>query len=307
MKISEAYPLFIAHGRAERGYAKETLLKQEECLRSWIEPHLGQKDIEEIDRTDLLRFRAAMVNKRIGVNRQYSILMALKLFFKFCRTLLKLGCLDPTAEIPLPRRPRPDVQYLSHSEVEQVLAVLPSRNFTGARLRALVILLLNTGLRISEALALNRKPFDQQQPEVDIVGKGGKRRTVFLNEECFRGVSQYLRFRDDEEPALFVTTGFARRLARDDISKYFKAVRLKVGLDKPFTPHILRHTYCTHLLHNGADIRFIKELAGHQDIQTTAKYYLGVDRRALRAVVDRCVNYRKPNAEPADPIHRERT
>jgi site-specific recombinase XerD len=199
------------------------------------------------------------------------------------------------------------VQYLSHSEVEQVLAVLPSRNFTGARLRALVILLLNTGLRISEALALNRKPFDQQYREVDIVGKGGKRRTVFLNEDCFRAVSQYLRFRDDEESALFVTTGFARRLARDDISKYFQAVRIKAGIDKPFTPHILRHTYCTHLLHNGADIRFIKELAGHQDIQTTAKYYLGVDRRALRAVVDRCVHYRKVTAEPAGPIHRTRT
>ena len=307
MKVSEAYQLFMAHGRAERGYAKETLWKHEECFRSWIQPHLGDKELEGLDRTDLLTFRAAMVKKGIGANRQYSILMALKLFLKFCRVALKLNCLDPSTEIPLPPRPLPDVQYLTDTEVERVLAVLPSNNFTGTRLRALIVLLLNTGLRISEALALDRKPFDQQQRELDVVGKGGKRRTVFLNEECFRAVSQFLRFRDDEEPALFVTTGFARRLARDDISKYFKAVRLKAGIDKPFTPHILRHTYCTHLLHNGADIRFIKELAGHQDIQTTAKYYLGVDRSALRAVVDRCVNYRKATSEPAGAIHRTRT
>jgi site-specific recombinase XerD len=215
--------------------------------------------------------------------------------------VLNLTCLDPDKEIPLPKRPRPDVEFLTDAEIDRVLSVLSPTTFTGARLRALFILLLNTGLRISEALSLDRRLFDQQQREFDIIGKGSKRRTVFLNDECFRAVSQYLRFRADDEPALFVTTGFPRRLARDDISKYFKAVRLKAGLEKKFTPHILRHTYCTNLLKNGADIRYIKDLVGHQDIQTTAKYYVGVDRRTLRSVVDKFGHYQSQQSDSAGP------
>ena len=95
--------------------------------------------------------------------------------------------------------------------------------------------------------------------------------------------------------AIFITTGIPRRLDRSDISKYFQALKAKAGIDKPFTPHILRHTYCTNLLRNGADITYIKELAGHQDIQTTAKYYLGVDREALRNVVAKYLNYKPPS------------
>jgi site-specific recombinase XerD len=78
------------------------------------------------------------------------------------------------------------------------------------------------------------------------------------------------------------------------MSKYFAVLKQRAGIDKPLTPHILRHTYCTNLLQNGADITYIKELAGHADIQTTAKYYLGVDRKALRSVVARFLNYKTP-------------
>ena len=78
------------------------------------------------------------------------------------------------------------------------------------------------------------------------------------------------------------------------MSKYFAEVRRKAQIDKPLTPHMLRHTYCTNLLTHGADITFIKELAGHRDIQTTAKYYLGVDKRALKNVAENCLDYSVP-------------
>ncbi len=297
MIVSVAYNSFLAYGRAERNYAQETLTKHNDCFKSWILPHFGEKPVADIHRTDILAFRDAMVNRGIGINRQYSVLMTLKLFLKFCRSVLKLEGLDP-AEIRLPARPRPHVQYLTNEEIQRVLSVIPVHTITGLRLRTLIVLLLNTGLRISEALALDRTPFELGQQEIEVIGKGGRPRTVFLNDRCLAAVKQYLSRRDDDYPALFVTTGVARRLARDDMSKYFAELRIRAQIDKRLTPHLLRHTYCTNLLHHGADITFIKELAGHRDIQTTAKYYLGVDKRALRRVVDNCINYEEATERP---------
>jgi site-specific recombinase XerD len=99
MKIEEAYPLFLAHGRAERQYAAETLTKLKDSFTSWILPHLGDLPIAAVSRIDILSFRSKMVNAGLSINRQYGILMALKLFLKFCRMVLKIACLDPNTEI----------------------------------------------------------------------------------------------------------------------------------------------------------------------------------------------------------------
>lgn len=291
MTVRDAYPLFMAHGRAERQYAKETLGKLRDCFQSWILPHLADRQVTEMSRLDILGFRSKMTDAKLGINRQYSILMVLKLFFKFCRQVLKLNCLDPDHELQLPKRPKPHVQYLTNKEVDQVRAVIPTTTFTGLRLRVLVEVLLTTGLRISEALALDRMPFEMGQTEIEIIGKGGKPRRVFFPASTLAWVKKCLYYRSDDFPAVFITTGIPRRLGRADISKFFKALRIKAEIGKPLTPHILRHTFCTNLLHNGADITYIKELAGHADIQTTAKYYLGVDRDALRNVVGKYLNY----------------
>jgi len=280
----------MAHGRAERQYAKQSLWKHKECFQSWILRLLGERPVEHISRLDILAFRGRMADAKLSANRQYSILTTLKLFLRFYREVLRLKCLDPN-EIKLPQRPKPHVHYLINEEVEQVRTVIPVTTFTGLRLRVLFEVLLTTGLRISEALALDRTPFEEGKSELEIIGKGGKPRRVFFSGPTISWIKKVLYYRSDDYPAVFITTGIPRRLDRSDISKFFKALRLRAGIGKPLTPHILRHTYCTNLLHNGADITYIKELAGHSDIQTTAKYYLGVDRDALRNVVDKYLNF----------------
>jgi integrase/recombinase XerD len=294
MRVEEAYKLFLVHGQSERQYAKETIAKLRDCFSAWILPELGARDPEALSRMDIMNFRAALVMGKLGVNRQYSILMAMKVFLKFCRRVLKLNCLDPDTEISLPRRPKPHVHYLTNEEVDQVSKAIRTNTFSGLRMRVLVEVLLTTGLRISEALSLDRQPFEQGQTEVSIIGKGGKLRTVFFPQTALEWIRRWLYFRDDDYPAVFVTTGIPRRLDRYDISKYFKDLKIKAGIDKPLTPHILRHTFCTNLRNNGADISLIKELAGHEDIQTTAKYYLGIDRRVLKEAVSKYLNYKSP-------------
>lgn len=192
----------------------------------------------------------------------------------------------------LPKRRAPEVEFLTNEEIQAVLDSINTTTFTGIRLRALVELLLGTGMRISEALSLQRNVFDEGRSEAEIVGKGRHKRRVFFSPRLRAWVSQYLAKRVDDHPALFVTTGYpVRPLKREDISRFFILLKKKAGLSKKFTPHILRHTFCTNLLQHGADITHIKDLAGHQDIQTTARYYLGKDNRVLRNVVEQCLDY----------------
>jgi integrase/recombinase XerD len=301
MTIKEAYNPFMAYGRGERNYARETLTKRKDCFNAWILPILGDIEIDSLTRMDVVQLRNAMVDRQLGGHRQYSVIAALKVFCKFCRQVLKLNCLDPDREIQLPQRPQPFVHYLTNEEVERLRNALEIHTFTGLRMRTLVEVLLTTGLRISEALSLDRGPFEMGEVEIPIIGKGGKPRTIYFPDATIGWIKKFLRFRADDCPAVFVTTGIPRRWDRNDQSKYFKALKWRAGIDKPLTPHILRHTYCTNLRDNGTDITLIKELAGHQDIQTTAKYYLGVSKQALRDAVRKNLNYSVPREAPSAP------
>jgi integrase/recombinase XerD len=296
MTTSEAFEPFINFCRAERHVSDSTLAKYQDCFRVWLFPFLGKRAIAEVNRMDVLTLRQAMVDRPLSVARQYSVIMCLKSLLKFCRMTLGESCLDP-AEIALPKRPAPRVEYLNNDEIRKVFDATNIQTFAGIRLRALIELLLATGMRISEALSLPREPFDVGQTEAVIMGKGKRKRTVFFNARCRLWVREYLNRRIDDDPSLFVTTGFpVRRYRREDVHRFFADLRLKAGLNKKFSPHILRHTYCTNLRDNGADISHIKDLAGHQDIQTTARYYLGRDPAVLRKIVDRCLNYGQESA-----------
>jgi integrase/recombinase XerD len=294
MTINQAYPQFLNYARAERGYSVETIRNLSDAFRNWILPTLGDIDVDRLELNQVLRLRTLMVDKSLSVSRRYGITMWVKLFLRFCHTHLAQSCLDP-ATVSLPRRAAPKVEYLSNGEIAQLLEAIPMHLTTGKRLRALIELLLGTGLRIGEALSLPREPFERGTTQLRVVGKGGKPRTVFFPARTLDWVGVYLQSRVDTEPMLFATTGdIPRRLARADISRMFIQLRNKAGLSKRVSPHLLRHTYCTNLLNNGVDIRFIRDLAGHRDIGTTARYYLGVDEKKLRSIVDTQLKYDSP-------------
>lgn len=296
MTISEAIEPFIEYCRSVRHASPATIGKYRDTFKCWIIPYFGYKDLLQLNAMDILKLRSVMYNKPVSVSRQYSVVMSLKLLLGFSRNMLNIECMDP-AKVPLPRRPEPHVDYLTDEEINRVRTAININTFTGKRMRALVELLLGTGMRISEALSLKRDVFENDVQQVEISGKGKKRRTVFFMDTCGYWVRQYLAQRHDDCPELFVTTGYpARAFKREDVSRYFIALKEKAGITKKFTPHILRHTYCTTLRNNGADISHIKDLAGHQNINITARYYLGRDNSTLREVVKRCLPYASPGA-----------
>lgn len=304
MRVFEAVEPFLLYCRVERQYSLETQTKMKEAFDSWLLRHFGKLELATLRPIHVLSLRQAMAVRNLSVARQYSLLMVLKIFLKFCRTVLEVSCLDP-ASIKLPRRKEPKVEYLTNGEIQAVRREIDASRFLGLRLRALFETLLATGMRISEAISLNRDSVNQELKEATIIGKGSKARMVFFNEEAITWINRYLSVRTDSNPALFVTSGEnPRHLRRGDIPRFLKAAGKLAGLDKKVTPHLLRHTFCTNLRNNGADISLIKELAGHQDIQTTARYYLAANKEILRSAVGKYLNYAAQENElqpiPAD-------
>lgn len=291
MLIRDAAILYIEYCREVRLVQPSTLKKYGECLNTWILPAVGNKEVSDLTRRNIGVLRSAIFARGLSVSRTYSVLIVLKSLLRYIKDVLKTPTLDP-AEVEVPSRGKPHVVYLTDLELNKVFQSIPVHTFSGARLRAFIEVLLGTGMRLSEALSLDRELFDAGATEHEIKGKGGKFRTVFFNDRCKYWVKLYLSKRFDSHPALFVTTGTnPERWQREDISRFFINLRDRAKLNKKLTPHILRHTYCTNLRDRGVDISLIKELAGHADIGTTAKYYLGSDKNVLRRIAQDEVRY----------------
>ena len=300
MNTSEAFGPFLSFCQSERHVAPSTLSKYRDCFESWIQPTFGRKDVSEISRLSVLELRQAMVDRNLSVARQYSIIMFLKSFLKFCRSTLGVSCLDP-ADIKLPKRPAPHVEYLTNGEIQQVLDAIKTETFTGLRLRALIEVLLSTGMRISEALSLKRMQFDAGRTEAEIVGKGKKRRTIFFTQRCRLWVQEYLNRRIDDHPNVFVTTGYpVRPLAREDISRFFQKSQ---DQSRPW-----QEIYAAHPAIRSA--RFFATTAltflslkispATRTFRTTARYYLGKNKDVLRRAIAQCLDYGLPRESGAE-------
>ena len=298
-RLSELVSEFLAFVHVEAGFSRESVQKYEECLRR-IEQLLGTFDPDCFDKADLLHLKSILISK-VGVSRQTQILLALRRFLLFCQDEKKMAVLDPQ-EIKPPRRPRRAVEFLTAEEVEAFagsIRLLTHRGtpfMSGVRFKALVELLLGSAMRISEALSLNRGDIDFEKREAKIVGKGNKERTVFFTARSLHWLKNYLDTRTDDHEALFVTESGRNRLKRPDIWRFFKRFQEASGVKKRITPHLLRHTAATQLLFNGCPIGHIKEILGHERLETTCRYYLGLDHRAAKAAHEKFLLYSSSEA-----------
>jgi|ERR1700694_1246269 len=138
-------------------------------------------------------------------------------------------------------------------------------------------------MRITEVLSLDRDKIDFKNAEAKIIGKGRKERTVFFSDRALYWIKEYLKTRTDDCSALFICQDGKTRLSRTDIWRPFAKCRTLSGIKKKVTPHQLRHTAATQLLFNGCPVGHIKEILGHERLETTCRYYLGLDHRAAKA------------------------
>ena len=159
----------------------------------------------------------------------------------------------------------------------------------GMRDRAILELLFSTGLRISELCALSVDDVDLTRDEFSVRGKGDKIRVVFLSDDAKKAISNYLKARKDMSDALFVQYGKNAKVAKDvrlsprAVQRMLKTCAIKAGITRKVSPHVIRHSFATDLLSNGADLRSVQALLGHANIATT-QIYTHVTDKHLRDV-----------------------
>ncbi|HYR88483.1 MAG TPA: tyrosine-type recombinase/integrase [Terriglobia bacterium] len=295
--ISELLPHFLTHLQYELRRAPGTIQKYRDCLICVVKV-IGDIPPAKIRAEHVLAIKAHNAKRNLSASRIQAIIVALKGFLTFCQSTVGLTVIDPS-QIRLPRIPKREVTFLTPEEVRQFVSAIPirksPRRFDLKMLcfRALVEVLLGTGMRISEATSIKRSTLNLETGEARIVGKGNKERTVFFTPRALSWVKEYLARRTDHCDALFMSTR-TKPLRGEVATVWFRRFRSKMGIQKRITPHILRHTVATTLLFNGCPIGHIKEILGHENLLTTCKFYLGTDKRAAKEAHTKYLDY-EPN------------
>jgi integrase/recombinase XerD len=265
---------YLDHLRVERGLAKNTLeayARDLGRLTSRLPERAGAKDVtEEV----VARLLVENVKTGFGARSSARQLSALRGFFKF---LVKERAVeaDPTALVERPRLGRKLPKVLSFAEIERLLEAPPVDTDRGMRDRAMIQLMYASGLRVSELCALELGDLDTKTGVVRAFGKGGKRRLVPVGEAALEAIGVYLRDvrpkRQSRAAALFLSPR-GGAMTRQGFWKLLKRYARVAGITTPLSPHKLRHSFATHLLRGGADLRAVQAMLGHADLGTTEIY-----------------------------------
>ncbi|WP_035567502.1 site-specific tyrosine recombinase XerD [Hymenobacter sp. IS2118] len=240
--------------------------------------------------TVLLReFLATLQGLGLSATSQARTLSGLKAFYSFLimEDLLKL---DPTDTLEAPKTGRHLPDTLSYPEIETLLAAIDLSTDDGLRARALLEVLYSSGLRVSELCDLRLSNMYAEQGFVKVVGKGNKERLVPIGREALKhlnfylsGVRGHLDIKSGAEDVVFLSQR-GRPISRITVFTTLKKLAEQAGLRKTISPHTLRHSFATHLIEGGADLRAVQEMLGHASI-TTTEIYTHLDRDYLRQVI----------------------
>jgi integrase/recombinase XerD len=283
---------FLHYLIVEKGLSKNTIEAYGHNLNRFL-THLQKKGIrklEEIGKLDVKAFLLSLKKQGLSAKTVVRNLVALRTFFKF---LTQEGMLEanPVEEIDSPTVAKTLPEILSLKEVEQVLEQPDPQTLLGVRDRAMLELLYATGMRVSELTRLPMNQINLEGGYVLLYGKGSKERLVPLGKEAIQRVAQYLETargklaKGKESPFLFINRS-GRQMSRQHFWKNLKAYGLKAGIRKRITPHLLRHSFASHLLERGADLRSVQMMLGHVDISTT-QIYTHVTGERLKKVHER--------------------
>ena len=273
----------------EKGLSRNTIESYGRDLRVFLDfvEGRGIRSFRQVTRGDVLAFLKELQGRGLSVRSVSRALISLRGLFRF---LLLEGHLeeDPVEEMEVPRPPRSLPHVLSLQEVERILEAPDPGTPLGVRDRAMLELLYATGMRVSELAGLAPEGVDIQVGFVRVKGKGDKERVIPIGEVARERLDIYLRegrprlLKGRESPYLFVNRQ-GRGLSRQGIWKLIKRYALQAGVLTAITPHTLRHSFATHLLERGADLRFVQVMLGHADIGTT-QIYTHLNQEYLRKI-----------------------
>ncbi len=282
---------FINYLSVERGLAMNTLESYGRDLRQYSQfLQEDEADLDAASRNTILNYLLFLQQQGKATATIARRLAALKAFYQFLVREKRINA-DPTANLESPKLEKRLPRVLSVAEVERLLSQPDGSQPSGLRDRAMLELLYATGIRVSELVSLGVDDVNLEAGYIRCAGKGSKERIVPLGSLAIKSVREYLEsgrmklVKDREESALFVNH-HGHRLTRQGFWKIVKKYADDARIEKEITPHTLRHSFATHLLENGADLRSVQEMLGHADISTT-QIYTHVTKGRLKEVYAR--------------------
>jgi integrase/recombinase XerD len=283
---------FVAYLRAERGLSPRTVEAYAGDLVEYLRGLQAARvrTLAAIRPDHVRAHLVALGSRGLSGRSQARHLAAVRMFHRFLKADRHAGH-DPTEQVETPRQGRPLPVFLTLEEVEALLGAPPDTTPAGIRDRAMLEVLYATGLRVSELVSLTLNAVRLDAGYLVARGKGNKERLVPLGRRAVAACQAWLAhgrpplLRGKSSPALFVGPR-GKALTRQGVWKLLRRHALSAGLRKPLSPHKLRHSFATHLVERGADLRSVQAMLGHADLATT-QIYTHLDGRRLRAVYDR--------------------
>jgi integrase/recombinase XerD len=285
MEIAATISSFLTYVKVEKGLSSNTVSAYKRDLVKFDDFAQKRKlSLESVSRDDLVDFLAGLYRLNLESRTVARHLVTLRNFFRFAQ-VQDLITTDPSINLESPKIRRSLPGYLRLEEVERLLEQPDSTTALGMRDRAMLEVLYSTGLRVSELIGLRVSDLDSKVGCVRCIGKGDKERIVPVGRKALVMVEKYLR---DARPKLLgklrgSPTLFVNRrgisLSRVGVWKILSGYGKRAGLRVSLTPHMLRHSFATHLLERGADLRSVQLLLGHADISTTQIYTHVVEER----------------------------
>jgi len=281
--------VFLSYVRVERGLAHNTILAYGRDLKRFVQflRKRRKSRVDEVDRDDIVDFLTSLYREKLDSRSVARYLVSLRALYKFA-LMEGMVQLDPTENLESPKIRNRLPTYLRVDEIDKLLEAPNLATPLGLRDRAMLEVLYSTGLRVSELLNLRMSDIDMRIGCVRCIGKGDKERLVPIGRKAIAAVEQYLAqgrpklARPSAPPPhshVLLLTMAGKRLSRVGIWKILHDYGTKLGLRGRLTPHKLRHSFATHLLERGADLRSVQLMLGHADISTTQIYTHVVEDR----------------------------
>ena len=281
--------IFLDGLSAEKGLSKNTRLAYGQDLRGYLRFLKSRKiaSMKAVTRGEIMNFLLAERDRGLEPASVARALVAIRMFHRF---LMEEGEVQEnvTDALESPKLWKHLPEVLSAAEVERLLDEPNSRQLQGLRDLALLELLYASGLRASEASTLRISQVDLENGILRVLGKGSKERVVPVGRKAREVLGRYLKrtrpewVKDQASDALFVSR-LGKPLSRQSVWAVLKKYARSSGIRKKIYPHILRHSFATHLLEGGADLRVVQELLGHADIVTT-QIYTHIDKSRLKSI-----------------------
>ncbi|MFA5839759.1 MAG: tyrosine recombinase XerC [Candidatus Margulisiibacteriota bacterium] len=277
---------FSNYLRTERHYSPHTISNYERDLRFLL---TLIKERSKIDRSVAREYLLALENKKFSRRSIARKLSAARSYFRFL-VREKLTAQNPFENLLTPKLPRKLPNFLYPEEMKRLLDAPDQKDPLGQRDQAILEVIYGTGLRVAEIVKLNLSDVDFEEGEIRVLGKGSKERIVLFGSQAKQTMLNYLKTSRPEllcgkkSAAFFINRRGSRTTSRL-VERLLFYYAKKAGITKKVTPHTLRHSFATHLLEGGADLRMVQELLGHTSLSTT-QVYTHITKERLKEVYD---------------------